>query len=509
MALLMGIALSAWGAPRSPVSGQGEVLGPSGVVLLTGADLKPLQTRFELPELADPYVTELEDSVVISGTGPYYLRFKSVSDISRGGPYEIVWNEDQSFASAWDLKPVLWSSAVRDRARLWDRTVDHEPPLRVWYGGWMRPREGSNSGRWPEDNFSRDVFAFLQKLPGQWLSDARSVFAPEENWPRSRGDFLGHRYGNQIVMVPKAGSEIGDGAHAPALFYEEVTRTRLSGEPWITSLFMDEMETPLKARRAPRELLSPVNPATGRFYPSAIREDGSALIEGPLYFRFSFEGELWEAIGFSAGSFYGRYPACFASRKVSDGLAGKPYLPDLTDDGSDFYDAGAELAGALELASGPGRPAVLVQPSGMARTDEEGKLRILFHAYRRSILPDHNYGEFPLKYRLHEMFRSVFYASLEMRKRPDGRLRFQIVSPNSVTRFDSVRTLREIERNRLYAGAAGAKFQSLLLRSSSALAGHDDSFGVDFSPHGSRFRAVLHRRCSSEPWRVALPLSCP
>src|SRR4051812_6224459 len=86
------------------------------------------------PELADPYVTMLADSVVVSGTGPYHLEFRSVGDIARGGPYEVVWNDFQD--SGWDLRPVAWSSESR-RPRLWDPRLDRSPARVVWYGGRM------------------------------------------------------------------------------------------------------------------------------------------------------------------------------------------------------------------------------------------------------------------------------------------------------------------------------------------------------------------------------------
>jgi hypothetical protein len=174
------------------------------------------------------------------------------------------------------------------------------------------------------------------------------------------------------------------------------------------------------------ELISPFNPRTGQPYPSTIREDGSVLVEGPLYFRFQFGGELWEAIGFSAGSFYSRYPSAFASRRVSDGLLGKPYQIDLLDDGSDLHDAGAELGSLLGLIGGPGRPSVMVDSDGMALPDSSGDLRLLVHAYRKDILPDNNYGGFPTKYSLDQMYRVIIQAKLKVEQRPNGRLRFKI-----------------------------------------------------------------------------------
>jgi hypothetical protein len=154
------------------------------------------------------------------------------------------------------------------------------------------------------------------------------------------------------------------------------------------------------------------------------------LVEGPIYFRFEFEGEDWEAIGFSSGSFYSHYPAAFASRKVSDGLLGRPYQIDLTDDGTDIHDAGFELGALLNLIGGPGRPSVIVDRNGTAIRDSQGNLKLLVHAYRKDILPDNNYGGFPTKYSLNQMYRVIIEATLKVELKPNGVLRFNIAVPD-------------------------------------------------------------------------------
>lgn len=383
-----------------------RVEGP-GIAWITGRDAT-------LPELADPYVTSLgDDSFVVSGTAPYHLAFPSLEAMRRGESSHVVWNDfhypdgtpmegGRTGAHSWDMKPTLWSRSLQGRPRIWEAARDSEPPLVVWYGGRMRPRSGQKTSQWPDDNYSRDVFAFVERGPGKWFSLERSIFSGRENWPRKIGDFKGHRYGHQIVM----------GADGAVVFYEEVTRTRESGWPAVTTIFMDRMASPFQAGGRPVELISPTDPVTGKFYPSTVREDGSALVEGPLYFRFQFEGEAWEAIGFSAGSYYGRYPACFASRKVSDGLRGKPYLLDLNDDGTDLHDAGAELGRALRLRGGPGRPSVIVRRDGQAIQAPQGGLQILFHGYRPG-----------------EAYRVTMYAILRVGRGQRGGLRFEIAAP--------------------------------------------------------------------------------
>jgi hypothetical protein len=274
----------------------------------------------------------------------------------------------------------------------------------------MRPGS-SGVAQWPRDNFSRDVFAFLEKGPTHWISMPASIFADRHDWPRAVGNYLGHRYGHQITMIPRASLD-GTTHLVPAVFFEEVTAVRSDGSPAVTKIFMDEMQSPYLARGAPTELISPVNPVTGADYPSTIREDGSALVEGPLYFRFRFDHEDWEAIGFSAGSYYAKYPAAFASRRVSDGLLGKPYQIDLNDDGSDLHDAGAKLGQYLKMTGGPGRPSVIVDANGNAIPGPDGSLQILVHGYRHDI-PGPSY-------------RVVLYAPLQVKKKPNGVLRFNI-----------------------------------------------------------------------------------
>ena len=387
-----------------------------GVMLLTGHDLKPLQTSFNIPELADPYATMFDDAVVISGTAQHYLKFRSLDDVRRGGPYEIGWNkfhyaDGTAMEGGWDLKPALWSSSTQDGPRLWNPKTDKLPPMIVWYGGHRRPNE---------ENYSRDVFAFAQKDSGKWFSMDDSIFSPRRTWPRAKGNFLGHRYGHQMVMVPQIKRD-GKPHHVPAVFYEEVTEVRENGAPLVTKIFMDEMATPFQVKAKPVELVGVVNPITGKPYPSAVREDGAALIEGPLYFRFSFKNEEWEAVGFSSGSFYANYPSCFASRKVADGIKGKPYKIDLNDDASDFNNAAAELGKLLNMTGGPGRPAVIVGHNGNAILDEHGMLQVLVHGYRQDILPN------PISYSLDQKFRVMIYANLKIRKGPKGVPRFQIV----------------------------------------------------------------------------------
>jgi hypothetical protein len=380
-----------------------------GIIVLTGFD-------DSLPEIADPYETQLTDSILISGTGNFSLKFRSLEDIRHGGPYRVAWNDyfddkgsPLGSGESWDLKPTLWINSQAAQPKLFDPAHDKGSPLKVWYGGHMR-RETAGAAQWPQDNYSRDVFAFLEKNPGEWFSFADSLFAQKKDWPRAAGSYLGHRYGHQISAVPRiAASGI---ERVPAVFFEEVTAVRSDGSPSMTEIFMDEMQSPYLARGAAVELISPINPVTGAFYPSTIREDGSALVEGPLYFRFRFENEDWEAIGFSAGSYYAKYPSAFASRRVLDGLEGKPYQLDLTDDGTDLHDAGASLGQLLKMTGGPGRPAVIVDAQGNAIPTADGSLQLLVHGYRHDV-PGPNY-------------RVVIYATLKVKKKANGSLRFDI-----------------------------------------------------------------------------------
>jgi len=398
-----------------------------GVMMLTGAGLQPFQTRFDVPELADPYISFSETGVLMTGTAQFSMHFKSLADLRRGGPYRIdsrkFYYSDGSpmegGAPSWDMKPSYWSQTGNGGLRLWNPSVDPTPHLTVWYGGHMRPPVHKRVANWPADNFSRDVFVFIERTPGKWISEADSVFSGRNQWPRAAGNYLGHRYGHQIVMIQKPHTR--KPSRVPGIFYEEVTDIRENGGPAVTRIFVDEMISPFKAKGKPQELISPFRP-DGRPYPSAVREDGSVLVEGPLYFRFKLSGEAWEAIGFSAGSFYGKYSACFAYRKVSDGILGKPFQPDLTDDG--LHDSGAELGRILNLAGGPGRPAVIVDAEGLAVPDEQGALQVLFHGYRKEILPDNDYTRFPVKYRLDQMYRSAMIATLKITKRRKGALRF-------------------------------------------------------------------------------------
>ncbi len=389
-----------------------------------------------LPELADPYLTFFRDTVILSGTAQYALQFRTLADLFNAGPFVVVWNSfflpdgtpmatDRSSAHSWDMKPVLWS---RERGtRLWDSKRDRLPPRVVWYGGRMRSDGsiGARAPEWPRDNFSRDVFAFTEREPGRWISAAESIFHRRVDWPRPKGNYLGHRYGHQIIQLGNGPRGEADD-NRPAIFFEEVTEVRPDGLPTITKIFMDRMETPYSAAGKPVELMSPLNPRTGKPWPSTVREDGSALVEGPLYFRFRHGGKNWEAIGFSAGSYYSNYTMNFAARKMADGKKGRPFRPDLTDAGDDLQDAGAGLRALLGIYGGPGRPSVIVDSEGSAVTDSEGNLKVLFHGYRRNS-PNPT--------------RSVFLGSLRVRQRRDGSLRFTLLPPRKGSPGPQVRSL--------------------------------------------------------------------
>ena len=474
-AALAGFILALTASARQPAFAQDTAtIARHGREILPGLTLLTDYDR-ELPELADPYVTFFKDSAIVSGTAQYFLKFRSLDEIRRGGPYQVVWNDfyyadgtpmegAHRYAHSWDMKPSLWPSSTRpgEPLRLWDPNKDTQPPLVVWYGGHMRPRTGAKTSRWPDDNYSRDVFSFVEKTPGKWFSMESSIFPKQTVWPRAAGNYLTHRYGHQIVMVPKL--KKGIRTLVPTVFYEQVTEVRDNGSPAITRIFSDEMSSPFSARGRPVELLSPINPATGKVFPSALREDGSALVEGPLYFRFFFEGKEWEALGFSSGSYYGRYPSCFASRKVSDGMRGKPYRLDLTDDGTDLHDAGAAIGALLNLTGGPGRPAVVARADGKAIAGPGGQLQVLVHAYHKEMASD---------------FRMILSASLKITRKLDGALRFDIVPSRT-----SSGTKASVRYN--HCEVPGRAVQSGMPQYCPALARCHDSARHHFSSHHSR-----------------------
>src|SRR4051812_18304939 len=67
-----------------------------GIIELTGFDAG-------LPEIADPYVSQLGDAYLISGTSNFSLRFNSLREITKGGPYSLSWNS-YSYADGTEME---------------------------------------------------------------------------------------------------------------------------------------------------------------------------------------------------------------------------------------------------------------------------------------------------------------------------------------------------------------------------------------------------------------------
>src|SRR4051812_28956483 len=77
---------------KMPAVQRGKEVLP-GVMVLVGQNLKSSAASSGplLPELADPYATVMKDSVLVSGTAPYALRFLSLRDMARGKAPSIIW----------------------------------------------------------------------------------------------------------------------------------------------------------------------------------------------------------------------------------------------------------------------------------------------------------------------------------------------------------------------------------------------------------------------------------
>lgn len=307
-------------------------------------------------DFADPSAPDFSDknTVKIYLTAGEVLEWKT-SEFPHGRPTHRRFqlhhpsgknlNEDAG-EDAWDLNVIHWSA-----------------DLTVAYASVMNAPLGMAHASWPEDNWSRRVYAFT-KEGRKWVRAPHPLFdaVPEEpTW-------LGHGYGHDFLQDE----------HGTYAFYEKVTEER-EGHPWRTDIFARRM---VNAFEADDQEISILN-LKKKSWPAVRRSFGGKLAEGPRPFRV---GNHY-FISFSGGDYNSEnYGIHLLVAKKALG----PYEPYLNAAGMDLKDFSKDLEKKIKLTWGAGRAVFFVWqdewwilfhgiPSENGEAPEDGK-RNLFLA---------------------------------------------------------------------------------------------------------------------------------
>lgn len=304
------------------------------VLRLTGVPGFPSGTDF-----GDPSVPNIVGNEVhVYTTGGEKLVWKSKKDFLKGAPARheeiIVFHDDGE--TQLDV-----AGAGED---IWDPTIEYFPGQNepILFGSIMFRREGERFAYWPEDHWSRRTFAFKNKN-GRWVREKESLFGPRPPHPR----WLDHNYGHHFIQ---------DNGRI-WMFYERVADD--DGRPWITELFARELYNGTQLV-GPEITIFEI--PSDKPWPSAVRGDGTLLVEGPRPFKV---GDRY-LLSFSAGDFYADDYGIHLL--WADHVTG-PYRPILNEDG-DFKNFSEDIEKELPLKRGAARGAFF---------EMDGKWYVLFH----------------------------------------------------------------------------------------------------------------------------------
>jgi hypothetical protein len=307
----------------------------------------------------------------IYGTGGACLSFDSWADLLSGHPATtrpvgLVDPAGRSLdVEAWDPLPHRWPDGDD-----------------VLYAGVMATRADGRAPRFPQDNWSRRVYAF-KRDGALWRREREPLFSPVPATPT----YLGHCYGHHVVR---------DEQGAPWIFYERCSVATLKrGRPFParTELFARRMLSPFEVE-ATEHLILGLGEAP---YPSTARTIGGHLVEGPRPVRVLVGDRTLYLMGFSSGDF--PTDSYALNLAWSDRIQG-PYRPLLAPHGRDLLDLGAPLKQAFDLSWGPGRPCLFACPNG--------EWWMLFHAVHKGDRPGTDYSRWPK--RLDGFRRHVYLA---------------------------------------------------------------------------------------------------
>ncbi|HVG59913.1 MAG TPA: hypothetical protein VNA24_15260 [Hyalangium sp.] len=363
-----------------------------GVVQVNGKDTQVGQTTFPVRVGGDPFVYVKPDGKVnVLTSDPNMLELKSLDDLLRGGPFKVKSNEQYIEGRADRLVEFEVG---------WDSMIHRWPDgTEVLYSSLMDPeltRKGE--AKWPDHNWSRRIYPFVRDAKGRWVIRDQPLFNPiDRTQPPT---MVGHTYGHHFKTVTR------DTPTGPVtetwLFHEEI----IEDKPKLkTEIFARKMLDPFTASTEKVHLLGVGDPP----YPSAIRENGELLVEGPRPFEAVIDGETLHFISFSSGDYSrDQYDIHFAYRR---GDAIGPYTPLLrTENGvTDFTPFGERIKRKYAL-SWLGRAHVI--------RDSAGRSWAVFHAVNKLILPDFDYSKTPARDGLFN--RNIYVVPITFGRAPNG-----------------------------------------------------------------------------------------
>lgn len=380
-------------APRVKVA---PLRVPGGVVQLTGKNLRVGQTRFRKRGPADPFAHIAADgSVAIYGTvtsvprgGKHtFVRFSSFEAMERGGPYTT---------EKLDLEPALTGKEMA-----WDFSLHRWPDgTDVLYAGVMTPTARRTvHAKWPDDNWTRRIYAFAKNAKGKWVMRGEPLFNPVTR--ATPATMIGHAYGHDFKTVTV------DSPAGPVtetwLFHEEISGEiqTPAGPRLKTEIFARKMLDPFTASTRRVKIFGVGSPAR-----HGARASGDHTVEGPRPFEVTIEGEKVHFIAFSGGDFYAdNYDVNFAYRK---GSAIGPYAGLTSGQGPNRQ----LIAYAKQIKekyglSWVGRPQVIARP--------DGTFRALFHGVSKAVLPGGEYtGTKPAA--LDDYHRNIYLVPIEFKR---------------------------------------------------------------------------------------------
>ncbi|MEO6950409.1 MAG: hypothetical protein ABI321_01245 [Polyangia bacterium] len=362
--LLLGTSAFAGEAPRRVVPKPIAVKG--GLTQITGKGMRVGQKTFKRREPADPFVDlQPGGKVSLYGTGPQgrrggghaYLEFASLDSMLHGGKFET---------KMMKLDPRLDSVG----AQPWDLMVHRWPDGKeVMYGAVMEPTGRRRSEpKWPDDNWTRRVYAFEKDAKGTWQIHGKPLF--NEVTDKTKPTMIGHAYGHHFKAIER---DTPNGKVKETwLFHEEVSREidTPQGKRLVTELFARKMLDPFTASPDKVLILGAGNPPV-----FGQRANGDYLVEGPRPFEATVGNERMHFVTFSAADFANdRYDIHFAWRR-GDGIG--PYTPMTTNGELTRY---ADKLKDRYALSWVGRAHVIEKP--------DGSLYAVFHAVNKNIRPE-------------------------------------------------------------------------------------------------------------------------
>jgi len=374
-----------------------------GLRQITGKGLYVGQKTFKRREPADPFVDLQPDGkVAIYGTGPKgqrggghaYLEFKDLDTMLRGGKFTTKMMKldprlDKVGAQPWDLMVHRWPTGEE-----------------VMYGAVMEPTgKRKSQPKWPDDNWTRRVYAFTKDAKGVWKMRGRPLFNVVDD--KTKPTMIGHAYGHHFKTVER---DTPNGKVKETwLFHEEVSREieTPAGKRLVTELFARKMLDPFTASPEKVKILGVGDPPT-----FGQRANGDYLVEGPRPFEATVGGEKMHFVTFSAADFANdRYDIHFAWRK-GDGIG--EYKPMTTNGELTRY---ADHLKEKYALSWVGRAHVI---------EKDGQMYAVFHAVNKKIRPEVVYdgkqnGD------LETFRRNIYVVPMEITKNADGTPNIRLV----------------------------------------------------------------------------------